>query len=121
METLDCGHVPSEHSSFTTGYGTDDEGKTSCYACCLVSDLAYMATTDTMGAYLSMDGATITNWPGGTLARVTWLSITKGYTPTGGAYDRVYVNARDADGGTWHGRGQGKGMCVVLRRNKEGK
>lgn len=52
MKTLDCGHKPSPHSSFTTGYGTDATGKTHCYACCAARDKAGMIETGRATLYL---------------------------------------------------------------------
>jgi hypothetical protein len=72
METklLDCGHPVSEHESFTTGYGRDENGKTFCYACCAEGDKKYMREHGKIDLYLTfkedengIKRARITNWP----------------------------------------------------------
>jgi hypothetical protein len=65
---LDCGHEPSEHSDFTTGYGKDANGKTFCYACCAKNDKAQMIRDGRATLYLTAEKETnrfaVTNWPG---------------------------------------------------------
>lgn len=64
---LDCGHPPSAHGEIDTGYGTDDNGRTLCYACCAEGDRKRMRDTGRIILYLcrSQDGTwTISNWPG---------------------------------------------------------
>jgi hypothetical protein len=112
---LECGHVESPHSEYTTGYGTDAQGKRHCYNCCTALDLATMRDTGRIDAYLSSDGETITTWPGGILARVT--SEREG--SAGGFLRGVTVTRVDAiadDGSLWYGRGPGRGMYIRLRR-----
>lgn len=62
---LDCGHEPSEHSSFTTGYGTSPDGKTYCYQCCADRDKQQMRDDGRTTLYLVKDGESYkaTNWP----------------------------------------------------------
>jgi hypothetical protein len=75
---LDCGHKPSKHGDFTTGYGTDSEGRTTCYECCgekekedmrvhgkavLYLTHAGYGAGSPFGAYPWRDGK-VTNWPG---------------------------------------------------------
>ncbi len=70
--TLDCGHKPSPHSDFTTGYGTGTDGKTYCYACCADRDREAMRKDGRITLYLSQtrDNGTdypkpeVSNWPG---------------------------------------------------------
>lgn len=73
-EILDCGHSPSPHFEFTTGYGVDKDGKKHCYPCCAVTDLNTMDLCHQEGkpfsAYVSSDGLHITTWPGDHLATV---------------------------------------------------
>ncbi len=67
VSVLDCGHAPSEHSDFTTGYGTGTDGKTYCYSCCADRDRAQMRQDGRIALYLTNDKdaqATVSNWPG---------------------------------------------------------
>lgn len=63
---LDCGHEPSPHSEFTTGYGLDDQGRTFCYDCCAKNDREQMRRDGKTTLYFTRkDGRTIvSNWPG---------------------------------------------------------
>jgi hypothetical protein len=115
---IDCGHtipeLPAGHVG-GTGYGIDSEGRKHCYPCCHDHDLARMRTEDTITGYLSSDGATIANWPGGVLARVT----AEWETSAGGFARRTKitrVRAIDASGCEWYGRGPGRGMYIRLRK-----
>ncbi len=112
---LDCGHVESPHSDITRGYGTDSAGKRHCYACCQKADLATMAETGRIAAYLSSDGKSITNWPGLPLMHVT----AEWETSAGGFARRTQitrVRATAADGSKWYGRGPGRGMYIRMHR-----
>lgn len=69
MALLDCGHEPSPHSDFTTGYGLDAEGKRYCYSCCADRERKRMVETGKATLYLTIDkGAhytyAVTDWPG---------------------------------------------------------
>lgn len=78
--TLDCGHKPSAHAVFTTGYGKDKNGKTFCYDCCAEDDRANMRKNGIVTLYLSKgaDGKyTVGNWPGTLRIPVYGLSIGK--------------------------------------------
>ncbi len=115
-ELLTCGHPESLHSDITRGYGKDASGDTYCYDCCTSRDLATMADTGRIDAYLSSDGNRITNWPGRVLATVT----AEWETSAGGFARRTMitrVTARAADGSMWYGRGPGRGMYIRLRRS----
>lgn len=123
-ETLDCGHVliTPEDTAATgtggTGYGLSPDGRAHCYLCCHVRDLEVMDARGRVDAYLSSDGRTITNWPGGILAFVTreWE------TPAGGFCGRTRITrvwARDTHGRMWHGRGPGRGMYLRLHRSRD--
>ena len=48
----DCGHPPSPHDSFTTGYGRDDHNKTYCYECCAERDKEQMRKEGKFTGYL---------------------------------------------------------------------
>lgn len=117
-ETLDCGHVLSRVDTSMAGYGRDHDGHTHCYTCCHVRDLERMDATGELTGYLSCDGRTVTNWPGGVLAFVTheWE------TPAGGFCGRTKITrvwARDTHGRMWHGRGPGRGMYLRLHRSRD--
>jgi hypothetical protein len=86
---LDCGHEPSPHSDFTTGYGRDAAGLTYCYACCADSERASMAETGRATLYLVKmadtsdslgsprpTGYEVTNWPG--MLRFPVHAVTRG-------------------------------------------
>ena len=80
-EVLECGHVESQHSEITRGYGTNSKGERHCYACCAEQDKTHMREHGKICLYLStrtpdQDGqiarrdsfgkygdARITNWP----------------------------------------------------------
>ena len=45
-EILECGHLPSQHGTLDTGYGTyAPTGERHCYACCATNELARMQET----------------------------------------------------------------------------
>jgi len=114
-EMCDCGHLESEHSSFTRGYGRDSEGKTMCYACCTAADEKQLADTGKLCAYISRDGKHITNWPGSIIAAITSSHVVNfGY-----CRDQVSFAAITPDGTHLVGRGPGKGMYCRVRRVKK--
>ncbi len=113
--TLDCGHVPSSHAEFTTGYGRDAQGRTFCYDCCAARDIeALRDTSKPFTAYPSSDGRRIQNWPGRELVRIT--SHSTGRAGFGGRMH--YWRAVDPHGQQWHGKNSGAGMCINLRACK---
>jgi hypothetical protein len=64
---LDCGHEPSKHSSFTTGYGIDSDGRKLCYDCCAERERQAMIDTGKAYLYLSTDDSgqyVVTDWSG---------------------------------------------------------
>jgi len=112
VKICDCGHAPSEHSSIATGYGTDNNGKTRCYACCTAADKEQMDTADHVTHYLSEDGKRLVNWPGYYLGRVTRTGARHPFSR-----ERYYVNVCDFAGRMWHGVGA-PGMWCTLRKCK---
>jgi hypothetical protein len=72
MKTLYCGHAPSAHSNFTTGYGVDSGGRKWCYECCAKRDTARMMKTGRATLYLTREQKdesaapvwSVTDWPG---------------------------------------------------------
>jgi hypothetical protein len=96
---LDCGHKPSPHEVFTTGYGTTRDGKKRCYACCAAADRAAMEKTGRAVLYLSkgVDGYTVGNWPGSLKLRA---SVRTGrHNIAGKRYDAWF----SFGGARWHG------------------
>ncbi len=72
MDILDCGHGPSEHSSFTTGYGVAPNGKKHCYDCCATRESARMIETGRGTLYHT--GGALTDWPGKLRFPVSYVS-----------------------------------------------
>jgi hypothetical protein len=113
---LDCGHKPSPHSQYTTGYGTDREGKTSCYDCANSQEAAAFSASDRYTAYVNKDGY-LTTWPGGVLAQA--MPRYHGVSRNGWHGSEVHSwRFRDCDGAEWYGRNGGPGMVITVRRAK---
>lgn len=120
MEILDCGHPPSPHESFTTGYGLGADGKTYCYACCAERERASMVTTGRATLYL-VDGCDgrpyrVTDWPG-------HLSFAVGRvrcSARGGGFGSQRTDAwfTGPDGRTWHAVSRGDSQIARCRRVK---
>jgi hypothetical protein len=107
----ECGKV----SPNSDGYGANEHAMY-CYACCRARDIKEMADrSKPFACYLSDDGKTVINWPGGILGRVTWSSVSRtgwhGSTLT-------HINVTDVHGGRWYGKGSGRGMFILLRACK---
>lgn len=113
----DCGHVESYHSHMTRGYGIDQNGKTSCYKCCLNVDIKELKETGKVTAYISSDGKHITTWPGMILANITGKhTVNFGY-----CRDQISFDAIMPDGTRVYGRGPGAGMYCRVRVKKKQK
>ena len=108
----DCGHLESEHSNFTRGYGTDKHGKTSCYDCCEAYDKASLKTDKTVVHYISSDERSLTNWPGRVLGRVVSWGRLHNWSR-----ERRYVRVVDCHGQVWSGIGAA-GMWATLHKVK---
>ena len=65
MEILDCGHEPSKHSQFMTGYGVQN-GKKYCYECCAKNELKAMQEDGRATLYLvkTVGEYEVSNWTG---------------------------------------------------------
>lgn len=104
---LDCGHFPSPHSDFTTGYGEDNEGKKHCYECCAKRDREQMIRDGKTTLYLTQtrDNGTdypkpeVSNWPGSLRFGVYYLKTGR-HNMAGKRYDAYFVGP---DKSTWHG------------------
>ncbi len=113
-EFLACGHKPSPHSACSTGTGTGDDGIERCWDCCNALEMAAFLAADRYCGYLASDGKSITTWPGGTLARVTWSRVAKhGFCGKLTRFDAIAP-----DGSKWYGTSPGNGMYARLRRRK---
>jgi hypothetical protein len=118
---LECGHEPSEHSEFTTGYGVkkvDGKDFRCCYECCAKDDRDSMLSSGRATLYLTgnrADGYKVTNWPGS-------LSFPVHYAKHGRhniARSRVDVYFVGPDGNTWHGVQYGENTQIChCRRTK---
>lgn len=125
---LDCGHPPSPHAPFTTGYGTDSAtGATFCYACAANRDRADMIASGRATLYLIDDkappearrlsrgvfgtnrsphcnvtrdpfGARITNWPNSLSFDVRRMTVSR-HNIAGKRYDAWFIGP---DGWEWH-------------------
>ena len=107
---LDCGHGPSPHESFTTGYGIDKDGRKHCYDCCAAMDLECLKNERRFSGYLSSDGKSLTNWPGRVLGRVV---VTGKRHPW--SRGRYYVSVKDVHGGWWSGVGAPGEYCSLRK------
>jgi hypothetical protein len=113
MRTLDCGHKPSD----TTGYGTDNNGKTWCYECIAEKDRdAMIRDGNSRSLPLYLSGDKITNWPGS--LKFEARGIRKGRHNIARTQTRAYFNG--PDGHVWTGVCVGEWTEVFhARRTKE--
>jgi hypothetical protein len=101
---------------FSSPYGIDRAGGLHCLDCCHLRDVQKLKDRGkAFFAYLSQDGRTITNWPGGELGRAHSV----GHSRAGWHGATIYrFHVRDVHGEWWQGRGAGPGMCCTLRAMK---
>ena len=122
-EILECGHAESPHSEFTRGFGRDQQGARSCYACCADKDREHMIADGKATMYLTYDEPIpglkawkVTNWPGSLVFKV-------GGAIKHGRHNWA-VTRRDVwftgpDGKPWHGVQYGDNTQIVhCRRTK---
>lgn len=113
---LDCGHKPSPHSDFTTGYGLLN-GKTACYACCAETDKRHMRESGRIALYLTTEAngdCRISNWPGSLSFRGRYQ--TGRHNIAGCRYDAWFK----FEGHVWHGVTYGDNTQIChCRRTKE--
>lgn len=122
---LDCGHFPSEHSEFTTGYGEDNEGKTFCYQCCADNERAAMIDMGKACLYLvkrqnndkhDTHNWYVTDWPGKLEFKCYYVS--KGNHNIARTRTDCWFNG--PDGFVWHGMQFGENTQVChCKRTKE--
>jgi len=105
LTVLDCGHHPSEHSDWTTGYGTHPDGKRSCYACCSAMDREAMIL-DGHSKHLPLyfNGKEVKNWCGG--LRFTVSHVRHGRHNMAGSREDFWFTG--PDGKPWWGYQVGK-------------
>lgn len=97
---LDCGHEPSTHSQYDTGYGTDANGKTACYECCAEHEKQAMRDIGKATLYLTGNdskGYEVTDWPG--LLRLNPYRVTHGRHNIAGTRTDAWFNF---EGKPWH-------------------
>lgn len=119
----DCGHMESDHESYTRGYATDRDGKTLCLPCAHERNLADMHRDGIVFGYVNRGFTEITSWPGGSLLHITdhWeINKPFGWGKHDGFMSSDYyaVTAVDDHGKVWHGSGHGEGIYITMRRNK---
>lgn len=121
-QKLDCGHKPSAPTHLhphgmplSTGYGTDPEtGETFCYECATEKEKARIRETGEVFAYLSGDGKSVVNWPGGVLSnRVCVLNECR--DNFGG--ERTYLRF-EFEGDIYSGFAMGRGVYLRAKRTK---
>ena len=125
---LDCGHAPSPHASFTTGYGTDPKtGARFCYACAADLDRASMIETGRADLYLTpceprassafTKAYEVTNWPGS--LRFPAYHTRKSSRGGGFGSQRTDAWFHGPDGFVWHAINRGDMQIARCKRTKE--
>ena len=102
----------------SAGYGKNKAGEIKCYACCAVSDLAYMDEHGEIWLYLTKDetGPKVTNWPG-SLSFPCY--VRKGrHNIAGTRYDVWFT---DRQGSEWHGVQYGENTQICRCRKIKGR
>lgn len=65
--------------------------------------------------YLSSDGRHVTGWKGNVLGKVTMeTSSNTGFHRS----EITHIRVTDVHGNKWHGKGDGRGMCITIRPSK---
>lgn len=120
---LECGHTPSPHEIFTTGYGVDPAtGARSCYACCADKERAGMIETGRAVLYLVDSQAStgrafsVQNWPGS----LSFPAYGVSRKPRGGGFGAQRTDAyfRGPDGCEWHAVNRGDNQIARCKRAK---
>ena len=113
---LDCGHEPSEHEDFTTGYGVDNDGKKYCYDCCANTERQYMIDHGQTTLYINEKDRKVTDWPGHLTfdIKTIWQTNHNWY-----CVDHVtYVRFIGPDGKVWTGKNIGDNDILYCKRTK---
>lgn len=118
-DILDCGHNPSKHGAFTTGYSTDLEGKRHCYDCCAKNGRESMVRDGhSRGLPLYWSGGDeVTDWPGHLRFKLyPWRRVSR--HNWGLLRTDFWFNG--PDGFVWHGFQIGENTQIAhCRRTKE--
>ena len=117
QDTLDCGHLVSPHSTFTTGYGIESDGTRHCYDCCATKDRDNMATAKDYVVYPNHDKRVVTNWPGNTLGQILY-TYPIGHNMRFCCPTLHYYRIKATDGTEWYGKGSGNGMALRIHKAK---
>jgi hypothetical protein len=115
VNLLDCGHMPSEHGAFTTGYATDNDGKKFCYACAAEQDKQWMREKGKITLYLVRNDSgkwEVINWPGSLRFSVSFFRL--GSHNIAGTRQDVWFKF---EGQQWHGiqYGENTQLCHCKR------
>lgn len=121
---LDCGHPPSEHSPYTTGYGQKADGSKHCYACCAKETRADMIEDGATTLYLThrqRPGSDrvhwyVTDWAAHLEFPVTHCKEAK----RGGGFGSQRTDAwfDGPDGYVWHAINRGDMQIARCRRTR---
>jgi hypothetical protein len=115
---LDCGHEPSPHSSFTTGYGENREGKKFCYDCCAEKEKEVMRKEGKTFLYIIFKDSIpseVTDWHGYLRFPIKYWTVGK-HNFCGKRGD-VWFNF---EGYVWHGVHMGDMNEIIhCKRTKE--
>ena len=123
IESLSCGHMPSEHSNFTTGtvhlHRPKRKSKQNVEICWNCSDRAQkysMKKYNQICLYLSDDGKSIDTWSGGkmSVSCQSWTVRHNMWT----CPELTCVNMTDHFGNRWYGKNGGKGMFIKFHKVK---
>lgn len=116
---LDCGHNPSPHFEFTTGYGTTGDGKRLCYDCIGKLDRQAMIDDGKATLYLTEEGPhrlAVGNWPGSFRIPVNYYQTS--VNNWGAKRTDVWFNG--PDGHVWYGAHYGESHQLInVKRTKE--
>lgn len=113
--------LPREHNG-GTGYTITSDGRMICYGCAHKRDIeALKDRSRPFVTYMSSDGRSISNWPGGILGRVI-RSRTGRLSRWSFTHGRTIQHVRvvDVHGGHWFGCSN-PGIAIVLRPCKGGR
>lgn len=131
---VDCGTRPEPRSDCVGRFAWFGRGRRKrpvCIPCAERRERAAFAKARRYFGYLSSDGARVTCFPGGELARVVrettgrnggafgsghWGTCARTHARKWFGATTTYVRAVAPDGSEWAGRGPGRGMFLRLRR-----
>jgi hypothetical protein len=116
-DRLGCGHrAPRKTDRIFPGY-VIRRGRTMCAWCAGRAEQRDFRRSAAYTGYLGKHQ--VTTWLGAPLARITSVHSYERFTPTGGWYEAIYVQATGPDDSRWHGRSSSGTCLVTLRRCKD--